>query len=191
MKSNQPNTLTGFSARPLHKEAINEKTPSSLSSTASAAIGERIVANELTFRGFLAVNVNSGEENSPNLDLIALKGGQRSAIQVKASHASSHKGQYRLGYYRETGDYFNTKTGPKADVVIAVYFYSPSEYTCLILPVKDAEQVCRQQGAHWMNTAKKDGQKRSTKFPIYVHPDRSGDYGLDIQPFIEAWHLIT
>ena len=173
------------------KKRSPKPTPSTLSSTATAAIGERIVANELTFRGFLAVNANSGEENFPNLDLIALKGGQRSTIQVKASNASSHKGQYRLGQYRETGDYFNRKTGPKADVIIAVYLYSPIKYSCLILPVKDAERVCRQHGARWMNTPKRNGQKRSPNFPIFVRPDRSDDYGLDIQPFIDAWHLIT
>ena len=148
MKNNQPNTLTGSSARPLHKEAMNEKTPSSLTATAIGAIGERIVANELTFRGFLAVNANSGEENSPNCDLIALKDGQRRTIQVTATNASSHKVQYFLGYYKEVGHHFNTKTGPKADVVIAVYLYSLVNYSCLILPIKDAGRVCRQHGAH-------------------------------------------
>jgi len=170
---------------------MREKIPSSLTANAIGAIGERIVANELTFRGFLAVNANSGEENSPNFDIIALKGKQRPTIQIKTSNASSHKGQYFFGYYKETGDYFNTKNGPKADIIIAVYLYNPISYSCLILPVKDAERVCRRQASHWMNTPKKNGQKRSPSFPIFIHPDRSIDYGLDIKPFINAWHLIT
>ena len=163
----------------------------SLKPAAKAAIGERIVANELTYRGFLVVNTNSGEQNSHNIDIIALKDGQRCTIQVKASSSSSHKGQYFMGMYRKTGDYFNRKPGPRADIIISVYFFSPSDYLCLILPVTDAERVCRQHGEQWMKTPKRDGQERSSKFPIYINPkSRSGD-GPDIGPFIDAWHLVV
>ena len=165
-------------------------TKPSLSSNAIKALGERIVSNELTYRSWLAVNTNSGEENSPNIDLIALKDEKRVTVQVKSTRAASHRGQYFFGYYREEGAYFNTKKGPKADFVVAVYVDSPADYTCLILPADEAERMCHQHGTHWIHVPKKNGERRSPNFPIYLDVKRSAAYGLDIQPFVDAWHLI-
>ena len=172
------------------KQSSRPDTTRGLSSNAIKALGERIVANELTFRGWLAVNTNSGEENSPNIDLIALKGEKRITIQVKTSGARSHKGQHFMGYYKEEGRYFNTKDGPSCDFVVAVYVYSPDSYSCLVLPVDDAEEVCRQHGKYWMNVPKKNGERRSPNFPVYLGKHRSSKYGLDITPFVDAWDLI-
>ena len=154
------------------------------------ALGERIVANELTFRGWLAVNTNSGEENSPNIDLIALKDEKRVTIQVKTTSARSHKGQHFMGYYKEGGGYFNTKNGPSCDFVVAVYVYSPARYSCLVLRTGDAEQMCRQHGNYWVNVPKRNGERRSPKFPVYLSVERSRKYGLDVTPFVDAWDLI-
>ena len=167
-----------------------KKKRGSLSSNAVKALGERIVANELTFRGWLVVNTNSGEQNSPNIDLIALKGDKRVTIQVKTTGAQSHKGQHFMGYYREEGGYFNSKPGPKCDFVVTVHVYAPTDYSCLVLPVAEAEDMCGLHGEYWMNVPKKDGDMRSPRFPVYLGEKRSKEYGLDITPYLDAWQLV-
>ena len=171
-------------------ESVDLPNRGSLSSNAVKAVGERIVANELTFRGWLVVNANSGEENSPNIDLIALKDDERVTIQVKTSGARSHKDQHFMGYYREEGSYFNTKPGPTCDFVVSVYVYAPSRYSCLVLAVGDAERMCKLHGDNWINVPKKDGERRSPNFRIHLGVERSGKYGLEISSFIDAWHLL-
>ncbi len=163
-----------------------------LTPNAVKAIGERIVANELTYRGWLAVNTNSGEENSPNIDIIALKDGKRVTIQVKSTNAKCKNHSYHLGrYQKDDGEcYFNTKAGVKADFVVAVYLFSPNNYSCLITPIKEAESMCQQHGAYWANKPKKDGAQRSTNFPIYIEAKNAANYGLVIDAYVDAWELL-
>lgn len=163
---------------------------SKLSSNAVKAIGERVVANELTYRGWVAINANSGEENAPNIDIIALNKNKRITIQVKSSTASSHKGHYFLGYKKGDNAHFNTKYGPIADYIIAVYIFSPTNYTCLVLPVNEAERVCTIHNKHWMSKLKRDGNIRSENFPVYIKEDHAQEYGVSIGEYIEAWHLL-
>ncbi len=165
--------------------SIGPSIRGSLSSNAIKAIGERIVANELTFRGWLAVNANSGEENSPNVDLMALRGDKRVTIQVKTSSARSNEDQHFMGYYKEQGAYFNAKPGPTSDFVVSVYVNSPTNYRCLVLPVGDAERMCKLAGEHWMNVPKKDGGRRSPNFRILLSAG-----GQQIASFVDAWHLL-
>ena len=164
--------------------------PDKFSSNAIKAIGERIVANELTFRGWIAVNVNSGEENAPNIDLIALKNHKRITIQVKTTSAQSHKDQFFLGYHRENGSYFNEKAGPKADFLACVYIHSPKNYSCLVIPISKAEKLCINHGLYWVNKPKRNGDVRSPKFPVFVGVKHSKEYKFPVQDYVDAWHQL-
>jgi len=97
---------------------------SGLDKQLSKAAGEALVTYKLSRRGWLVVNTNSGVQNMPNFDLIAMKDDRRVTVQVKSGR---DKNKVPLsGVYRENGIYFNTKEGPKADVVAFVRL-SPDE----------------------------------------------------------------
>ena len=77
----------------------------------------------------------------------------------------------------------------ESDVVIAVRLYGPANYSCLIAPANAAEKICRKHGKNWIDTPKKNGQKRSENFPIFIHPERCENYGLSIEQYIDCWNL--
>ena len=145
------------------------------------AMGERIISNELAAEGWRVVNANAGEENFPNLDLIALRGDILAKIQVKSSKATSHPYGFRMGgfntYYKngdENGYFFNSKEGPQANILISVYIKSPKEYRYIALPIKKAEERARKSGEKWYETPKRDGNTRSPKFPVIIQEKEYG-----------------
>ena len=143
-----------------------EKDINKKNNSRSKAIGERIIANELTYKGWLVVNANSGEQNAPNLDLIAIKDNKRITIQVKSSDGGN---LFLLGWgFNENKKYFNTKNGPKTDFIATVIIEAPSKYKYLILPVKKAEEIAKKCGEIYSNKPKKNGEKRSNIFPINI-----------------------
>jgi hypothetical protein len=142
----------------------------------SKAIGERIIANELTYRDWLVVNANSGEQNAPNLDLIAIKDNKRITIQVKSCDGGN---LFLLGWgFNKDKKYFNTRVGPKADFIATVIIETPSKYKYLILPVKKAEEIAREYGKFYSDKPKKNGDKRSDIFPININIDSLKDSSL-------------
>lgn len=157
-----------------------------LSSSAIKAIGERLVSNELTFRGWTVINANAGEQNAPNIDLIALNKKNRITIQVKCSTAKSHKDQHFFGYSGSKGKLFNTKDGPEADFIVSIYVHSPCQYSCLVLPTKTAERACQKHREYWQDNPKRDGGKRSENFPIFLNLKKDDS----LEKYADAWELI-
>jgi hypothetical protein len=160
------------------------------SKNSTKAIGERIVANEMTFAGWLVVNTNSGEENSPNFDLIGLKGDLRVTVQVKATRSKSgDEESFHFGRYRADAVYFNSKDGPKCDFVVAVNFSSPKVYNCLVMDTGRANNIADKHAKGWWNTPKKDGGQRKP-FPVYVsikdNPDHAARTNLNSWELLEA-----
>ena len=111
----------------------------------SKAAGESLVAYKLSRRGWFVVNANSGVQNMPNFDLIAMKDDRRVTIQVKAAK-DSHQVPM-AGVYREDGQYYNTKDGPKAYVVAMVRLDPKGEDDdVFFVPAKEANDIAREYG---------------------------------------------
>jgi hypothetical protein len=115
-------------------------------------IAERIVSNELEFRGFRVSDLNK-EGTSANADLLAAKDGKTWQIQVKGT-TKRKECQFSYGYSTEAtiagkgkdeGRVFNRATSSfyKAEIIVLVSVKSPKEYSCLVLPEKIAEKAAQ------------------------------------------------
>ena len=116
-------------------------------------IAERIVANELEYRGFRVTDLNK-DGTSANADLLAACGEKTLQIQVKgASQRRTDKGWedwwVQYGYCNaeimsKMQPMFNrTSSFYKAQVVILAAVRTPCEYTCVVLPVHVAERAAQ------------------------------------------------
>jgi hypothetical protein len=110
-------------------------------------IAERIIANELEFRGFRVSDLNR-DGTSANADLLAVSSKNIWQVQVKgATNTEKDRGWWvQYGHCNESviagrEPMFNRVSSfYKADVVILVAVKSPKDYTCLVLPVAIAEK---------------------------------------------------
>jgi hypothetical protein len=125
-------------------------------------IAERIVANELEYRGFRVSDLNK-EGTSANADLLAAKAGKTWQIQVKGATEGNAGWWFNYGYcdediIRKKKPMFNRQEGfYEAQFVALVSVKSPAEYACLVLPVKVAEEAAQINLNHGFRTPKKDG----------------------------------
>ncbi len=126
-------------------------------------IAERIVANELEYRGFRVSDLNK-EGISANADLLAAKDGKTWQVQVKGATADDGF-WFGYGYCNEEviarrEPFFNKKDNGfyKAEVVALVCVKSPKEYSCLVLPVTIAEQAAQLNLTRYFRTPKKNGE---------------------------------
>lgn len=129
----------------------------------SKAAGEAIVVYKLSRQGWLVVNANSGIQNIPNFDLIAMKGKRNLRIQVKAARGNSHVPL--AGKYKLEGRYFNTKKGERADVVAFVALGTDDRYNIFFVPVNIANRLTRKLGDGEAKQKKKRGS--SLNFPLW------------------------
>ena len=110
-------------------------------------IAERIVSNELEYRGFRVSDLNK-EGTSTNADLIAAKSGCTWQIQVKGHTYEDWWFVYgfctdEIIHGREK--MFNRKKNNfyKAQFVVMVCVKSPNDYQCLVVPVDIAEKAAQ------------------------------------------------
>lgn len=131
----------------------------------SKAAGESLVAYKLSRRGWLVVNANSGVQNMPNFDLIAMKEDRRVTIQVKAAKSGDQIPM--AGIYREDGRYYNAKDGPKADVVAMVRLDPKGEDDdVFFVPIEEANDIAREYGdAHAIHKRERGS---SLNFPMWA-----------------------
>ena len=112
-------------------------------------IAERIVANELEYRGFLVSDLNR-DRTSANADLIAVGHNKVWQVQVKGATntpANVDGNRWWVGYGYSSQEqidskipHFNTKSSAyKADCVVFVAVNSPSNYKCIVMPIACAE----------------------------------------------------
>lgn len=129
-------------------------------------IAERIVANELEYRGFRVSDLNK-EGTSSNADLLAACEGQTMQIQVKGLTCNDKEGWW-FGYghssdavLARTESMFNRSGGSfyKAEVVVLVGVKSPQDYHCLVLPEHIAESAAQMNLDGWARRPKKDGSR--------------------------------
>jgi len=143
-------------------------------------IAERIVSNELEFRGFRVSDLNK-EGTSANADLLAAKTGKTWQIQVKGA-TEDNGWWFGYGYCtdaiialkgKEEGRMFNrcsTSSFYKAEIVVLVSVKSPRKYSCLVLPVEIAEKAAQVNLDREYRTTKKDGTPKKPG-KVWVSPD--------------------
>jgi hypothetical protein len=125
-------------------------------------IAERIVANELEYRGFRVSDLNK-EGTSTNADLVAARDGRTWQIQVKGATNDEGALWFQYGYCSEEiiarkEPMFNRHSGfYTADIVVLVAVQSPREYCCLIMPVEVAEHAAQINLDREFRTPKGDG----------------------------------
>jgi hypothetical protein len=127
-------------------------------------IAERIVANELEFRGFRVSDLNK-EGIAANADLLASKDGKTWQIQVKgASYDNSWWVNYihsKEGHFDKSVPIYNSsKAFYRADTVVLVCVASPCSYKSLVLPVDIAEKAAQLALDRTIRVPKKDGTKK-------------------------------
>jgi len=130
-------------------------------------IAERIVANELAYRGFRVSDLNK-EGTSENADLLAAKDGETWQIQVKGSTATEESGWW-VSYGFCDRDIIDGKKQMfnhcrsafyKAQIVALVSVRSPTQYSCVVLPVKEAEKAAQLNLDYGFRTPKRDGSRK-------------------------------
>lgn len=154
-------------------------------------IGENIVANELLWRGWFAMNMNLGHRNTPNVDLIATKGPHSVHLQVKAS---TDKAIVQVGHGRRKS-YFNGKDGPQAHFIVFVRVRDLKNYECYIVPAAVAEVEIARCYAAWDKTPKRNGERRKD-FPASIYfalnrarPNES-NYFEKWKSYLNAWGIL-
>lgn len=138
-------------------------------------IAERIVSNELEYRGFRVSDLNK-EGTSANADLIAAKSGCAWQIQVKGHTWEDWWFQY--GYCTDEiidrrENMFNRKKNSfyKAQFVVMVCVKSPDDYRCLVVPADIAERAAQKNlEAHYRSPKKGGGRKKPGG--VYVSLDQ-------------------
>jgi hypothetical protein len=169
-------------------------------------IAERIVSNELEYRGFRVSDLNK-EGISANADILAAKDGKTWQIQVKG--ATWENGPWvHYGYCSEEimagrKPAFNAKADGfyRAEIVALVCVKSPAEYTCVILPVKQAEKAAQLNLDYAYRTPKRSGAAKKAAGPIWVEiryvpntRDQSKRQMMEaeqaiLEPYIDNWEF--
>jgi hypothetical protein len=131
-------------------------------------IAERIVANELEYRGFRVTNLNR-EGVEANADLLAAKDGKIWQVQVKgADNAEEAAGDwwFQYGFCNENiiarkEKMFNRgHSFYSANVVILLAIRSPRDYCCVVLPLDEADEAAECNLDFTYRRPRADGQPR-------------------------------
>ena len=166
-------------------------------------IAERIVSNELEYRGFRVSDLNK-EGTSANADLLAAKNGETWQLQVKGRQRNGWWVNYGFGteeIIAGTKPVFNAASSfYKAQVVVLVSVKSPCEYCCVVLPVAEAERAAQLNLDHSYRNKKNDGSKKKPgKIWVSVRyiakakdacrlPLLEAEQDL-LEPFIDNWDI--
>jgi three-Cys-motif partner protein len=159
------------------QSVINDKIKSEISKVNVGRIAERIVANELEFRGFRVSDLNS-DGTAANADLLAVSPNLTLQVQVKG--AANGKGPWWVEYgfctheimadRRET--MFNRKNSfYKANFIVLVAVRSAKDYCCIVLPVAEAERLAQLNIEREYRTPTKAGEpKKPHKVWVALEP---------------------
>lgn len=133
-------------------------------------VGEIDVRRELAAEGWLTINTNTEKGNFPNVDLIAAKGTEARAIQVKTTNGEkgSHTDCLYMGHavnwLTKKTPFFNSKTGPLRCSVVVMVLAFRQRSRFVVLPVGLAERIARADVDAWYDVPKRDGSKRKEGF---------------------------
>ena len=139
-------------------------------------LAERIVANELEWRGFRVSDLNK-EGLSPNADLIAAGHGKLWQIQVKGTSNNERRWGVQYGHcttaiIEKHEKMFNkTDSFYKADFVVLVAVRAPNDYCCIVLSTEDAERAAQLNLDRCYRTLTQKGEKRKPhKMWVHLEP---------------------
>ena len=140
-------------------------------------IAERIVSNELEFHGFRVSDLNK-EGTSANADLLAVRDGKTWQIQVKG--ATEENGWwFGYGYCddaiitdKDQRMFNKSSSFYKAQIVVLVSVKLPKDYSCIVLPVHEAEKAAQINLDREYRTPRKDGKPKMPG-PVWVSLDYS------------------
>ncbi len=132
------------------------------------SIAERIVRNELEYRGFRTVDLNNARDVSDNADILAARAGVYWQIQVKAMTQIKNNENWCFQYgfcneniIKKEESVFNRKGGYyRANVVILLSVRSPSNYKSIIIPTKKAEEAAQVNLDGYYRLPARDGAER-------------------------------
>lgn len=126
-------------------------------------IAERIVSNELEYRGFRVSDLNK-EGTSANADLLAARDGQTWQIQVKGATQDIDGEWVSYGFCNDAiiakkEPMFNRHVSNfyMAQVVVLLSIKAPKHYSSLVLPVEIAEEAAQMNLDREYRTRKRDG----------------------------------
>lgn len=168
-------------------------------------IAERIVMNELEFRGYRATDLNK-DGLSANSDILAAKDGKTWQIQVKgATNKEADRWWVQYGHcsienIAHQAAIFNSKDSFYiAQYVAFVAVRSPWNYRCFILPVSKAEKAAQINLDRYYRKPKKldGGVRKPGKIWVAIEKsdkERRNDPSLDeeraiLQRSQDDWHL--
>jgi hypothetical protein len=153
------------------QSVIDDKVKSEISKGNVGRIAERIVANELEYRGFRVSDLNS-DGTAANADLLAVSPNLTLQVQVKG--AANVEGPWWVAYGFCTPQIiacpreamFNRKDSfYKANLIVMVAVRSAKDYCCVVLPVDEAERLAQLNIEREYRTLTKAGK---TKKPHMV-----------------------
>jgi hypothetical protein len=172
--------LVHENARPVSELETNMTRGEELKSTPTripnvGRMAERIVSNELEFRGFRVTDLNK-DGTAANADLLAVCGDCIRQIQVKGATEDSG---WWIHYGYSTQSIITNRDEPifnrhssfyKADTVVLVSVKSPSDYCCIVLPVTVAEEVAQMNLDREYRTPTRDGKAKKPG-PVWIALD--------------------
>ena len=88
-------------------------------------------------------------------------------IQVKMNSSQPNRGSfgYAKRFLEDDVPFFNSKPGPiLADFLVMVTSVDAPKFH--VFPIKVAESIARELASSWAKTLKRDGEVRSTSFPV-------------------------
>ena len=143
----------------------------------SGKIGELLVELELTAQGWHVERLD-GAAKAANGDLIAIRGRCRTVIQVKTNGTQKHRAflGYASRYLEGAGSFFNARSAAiETDVVVSVTggHRAPEFY---VFTADEAEAFAQAEATRWYGTSKRDGTKRSPRFPVSPKTNRLAAY---------------
>jgi hypothetical protein len=133
-------------------------------------VGEIDVRRELAAEGWLTINTNTEKGNFPNVDLIAAKGTEARAIQVKTTDAEKGSHSYCLfmgrgqGWLTNKTPFYNSKSGPLRCSVVVLVHAQRLRSRFVVLPVALAEHLARGMVEAYYRMPMRDGAQRSAGF---------------------------
>jgi hypothetical protein len=149
-----------------------------MSFASTGKIAERIVANELEWRGFCVSDLNR-DSNAANADLLAVSDLGALQIQVKGVMNGPSERRCWVSYGYCTNEIMANRTYPmfnrkaafyRADIVALVGIKSLTEYCCIVLPIAEAERAAQLNISREYRTPTRQGKSKKPGM-VYVYLD--------------------
>ena len=167
-------------------------------------LGELAVEAQIVRYGWHPIRLDTAQMAS-NADLMAVDKTRRLMLQIKTTDGRSSNSHSDCLGFGNAGNYgkngtpiFNSKKSPLiADVVVGVH-YLQDKNRFVVLPVGLAEKICQFHCNYWFKVPKKNNEKRSPSFQIYLaflkspktHSEHHNRIIRNLRDYENAWHVL-